>query len=142
MLHNQSRDPAPLVCSKAAISYKRHRLQPELGHGPLPLHMDVRRFPAVGTEENEAVRSLTKYGRHKAISSRTCFHTQRKDFTQKREKCLLKPNAGTAQGSRIAPAPALALFPGQHKGSFCVHNPGLRRTSSTAEPSLSLVTGA
>jgi hypothetical protein len=25
--------------------------------------------------------------------SRTWFHTQRKDFTQKREKWLLKPNA-------------------------------------------------
>jgi hypothetical protein len=45
MLYHQSCDPAELVCSKAAIGHECHRLQPELGHGPLPLHMDVRRFP-------------------------------------------------------------------------------------------------
>ena len=86
VLHNQSRDPAPLVCSKAAISYKRHRLPPELGHGPLPLHMDVRRFPAVGTEENEAVRSLTKYGRHKAVLLAHMFpHSEERFYAEKRK---------------------------------------------------------
>jgi len=34
-----------------------------------------------------------KYGRHRAAFWHTCFYTQRKDFTQKREKWLLKPNA-------------------------------------------------
>jgi hypothetical protein len=51
VLHNKSRDTANLVCSKAAIGHKRHRLQPELGHVPITLHMDVRRFPAVGAEK-------------------------------------------------------------------------------------------
>ena len=55
VLLNQSRDPAHLRCTKATIGHERHRLQPELGHGPLPLHMDVRRFPAIGAEENETV---------------------------------------------------------------------------------------
>ena len=67
MLHYKSRDTADLVCAKAAIGYKRYWLQPELGYGPLPLHMDVRRFPAVGAEENETVRALTKYSRHRAV---------------------------------------------------------------------------
>ena len=66
MLHYKSRDPADLVCAKTTIGHERHRLQPEFGHGPLPLHMDVRRFSAVGAEENETVRSITKYGRHRA----------------------------------------------------------------------------
>jgi hypothetical protein len=66
VLHNKARDTAHLVCSKAAIGHERYRLQPELGHVSLTLHMDVRRFPTVGAEENEIVRSLTKYGRHRA----------------------------------------------------------------------------
>src|SRR5438094_3677816 len=53
VLHHQSRDTVDLVCSKATIGRERHRLQPELGHVPLTLHVDVGRFPAVGTEENE-----------------------------------------------------------------------------------------
>src|SRR5713101_6415935 len=44
VLHNKPRDPADLVCSKATIDHECHRLQPELGHVPLTLHMDVRRF--------------------------------------------------------------------------------------------------
>jgi hypothetical protein len=91
--HHKSRDTADLVCPKAMIDYECHRLQPELGHGPLPLHMDVRRFPAVGAEENEPIRSITKYGRHRATFLAHMFYTQRKDFTQKRAKWLLKPNA-------------------------------------------------
>jgi hypothetical protein len=30
VLHHKSRDTANLVCSKAAIGHKRHRIQPEL----------------------------------------------------------------------------------------------------------------
>jgi len=67
VLHHKSRDTTHLMGSKATIGYERHWLQPELGHGPLPLHMDVRRFPAVGAEENETVRALTKYSRHRAV---------------------------------------------------------------------------
>ena len=93
MLHHKSRDPAHLVCSKATIGHEHHRLQPELGHGPLTLHVDVRRFPTVGTEENETMRSLTKYGRHRAAFLARMFYTRRKAFTQNREKQLLKPNA-------------------------------------------------
>jgi hypothetical protein len=66
VLHHKSRDPTDLVCAKTAIGHECYRLQPELGHGPLPLHVDVRRFPAVGAEEDETVRSITKYGRHRA----------------------------------------------------------------------------
>src|SRR4029450_13476683 len=53
VLHHKSRAPADLVGAKTTIGHERHRLQPELGHGPLPLHMDVRRFPAVRTEKDE-----------------------------------------------------------------------------------------
>lgn len=53
MFYNKSRDTANLVCSKAAIGHKRHRLQPQLGHVPFTLHMDVRRLPAVRAKENE-----------------------------------------------------------------------------------------
>ena len=66
MLYNKPRDPAELVCSKTMIGHKRHRLPPELGHAPLTLHVDVRRFSPVGTEENATKQSLTKYGRHRA----------------------------------------------------------------------------
>jgi hypothetical protein len=66
VLYHKARDTAHLVCAKAMIGHKRPRLQPELGHGPLPLHMDVRRFSAVGAEEDEAVRAITKYRKHKA----------------------------------------------------------------------------
>jgi hypothetical protein len=64
VLYNKSREPAELVCSKATIGQERHWFQPELGHGPLPLHVDVQRFPSVGTDENETIWSLTKNGRH------------------------------------------------------------------------------
>jgi hypothetical protein len=86
VLYNQSHDPAHLVCSKAAIGYKRHRLQPKLGHGPLPLHVDVRRFPAVGAEENEAVRSITKYGRRRAVLLAHVFpHSEERFYAEKRK---------------------------------------------------------
>jgi hypothetical protein len=83
MLHHQSCDPAELVCSKAAIGHECHRLQPELGHGPLPLHMDVRRFPAVGTEEDETIRSVTQYGRHRAtFLARMFLHSKKRFYAE------------------------------------------------------------
>ena len=86
MLYNKSRDTAHLVCSKAAIGHERHRLQPELGHGPLTLHMDVRRFPAVGAEENETIRSITKYGRHRAAFLAHMFlHLEERFYAEKRK---------------------------------------------------------
>jgi hypothetical protein len=86
VLHNKSRDTANLVCSKAAIGHKRHRLQPELGHGPLPLHVDMRRFPAVGAEEDETVWSVTKYGRHRAAFLAHMFlHSEERFYAEKRK---------------------------------------------------------
>ena len=86
MLHNKSRHPAELVCSKAAIGHERHRLQPKLGHVPLTLHVDVRRFPTVGTEENETIRSITKYGRHRAAFLVPMFlHSEERLYAEKRK---------------------------------------------------------
>jgi hypothetical protein len=86
VLHNKPRDTADLVCSTATIDHECHRLQPELGHGPLPLHMDVRRFPAVGAEENETVRSITKYGRHRAALLAHMFpHAEERFYAEKRK---------------------------------------------------------
>ena len=94
MLHNQSRDPAHLMCAKATIGHKRYRLQPEFGHRPLPLHMDVRRSP------RSELKKMKLYGPSRSTVGiephclHTCFYTQRKDFTQNRKKWLLKkPNA-------------------------------------------------
>jgi hypothetical protein len=99
VLHNQSRDPAHLVCAKAAIGYKRHRLQPELSHGPLPLHVDVRRFPAVGAEENEAVRSITKYSRHRAVLLAYMFpHSEEGFYAEKRKVATDTERCGSATG--------------------------------------------
>ena len=93
MLHNESRDTAYLVCAKAAIGYERHRLQPELSHGPLPLYVDVRRFPTVGAEENETVWSLTKYGRHRAALLVHMFlYSDERFYAEKRKVATLKPN--------------------------------------------------
>jgi hypothetical protein len=86
MLHYQSCDPAELVCAKATIGHECHRLQPELDHGPLPLHVNVRRFP------RSELKKMKLYGPSRStvgIEPRfwhTCFYTQRKDFTQKRKK--------------------------------------------------------
>ena len=86
MVHHQSRDPAHLVCAKAVISHERHRLQPKLGHVPLTLHMDVRRFSAVGTEENEAIRSIMKHGRHRAtFLARIFLHSKKRFYAEQRE---------------------------------------------------------
>jgi hypothetical protein len=86
VLYNKSRDPAELVCSKATIGHERHWFQPELGHGPLPLHVDVRRFPTVGTEENETIWSLTKYGRHRAaFLARMFLHSKKRFYAEQRE---------------------------------------------------------
>ena len=86
MLHHKSCDTAALVCSKATIDHECHRLQPELGHVPLMLHVDVRRFPAVGTEENETIRSITKYGRHRAaFLARMFLHSEKRLYAEKRK---------------------------------------------------------
>ena len=93
MLYNKSRDPAELVCSKATIGHERHWLQPELGHGPLPLYMDVRWFPTVRAEENETVWSLTKYGRHRAALLVHMFlYSDERFYAEKRKVATLKPN--------------------------------------------------
>ena len=97
MLHNKSRDTAHLVCAKAAIGRERHWLQPELGHRPLPLHMDVRRFPTVGTEENETVWSLTKYGRHRAtLLARMFLDSTKRFYAEKREVATKAERRGSA----------------------------------------------
>ena len=86
MLHNKPCNTAELVCSKAPIDHECHRLQPELGHGPLPLHMDVRRFPAVGAEENETIRSITKDGRHRiAFLTHMFLHSEERFYAEKRK---------------------------------------------------------
>jgi hypothetical protein len=86
MLHHESRDTADLVCSKATIGHERHRLQPEFGHGSLPLHVNVRRFPAVGAEEDETVWSITKYGRHRAaFLAHMSLHSEEGFYAEKRK---------------------------------------------------------
>src|SRR5207244_3161404 len=102
VLHHKSRDPAHLVCSKAAIGHERHRLQPELGYGPLPLHMDVRRFPAVGAEKNETVRSVTKYGRHRAaLLVHMSLYSEERLYAEKRKVATEAERwASGAAGSR------------------------------------------
>ena len=86
MLHNQSRDPAHLMCAKATIGHERYWLQPKFGHRPLPLHMDVRWFPAVGAEEDETVRSITKYGRHRAALLAPMFRHSEERFYAEQKK--------------------------------------------------------
>ena len=94
MLHNQSRDPAHLMCAKATIGHKRYRLQPEFGHRPLPLHMDVRRFPMVGAEEDETVRSITKYSRHRAaLLAHMFLYSEERFYAEQKKWLLKKPNA-------------------------------------------------
>jgi hypothetical protein len=91
MLHNKPHDPTDLALSEAAIGYKRHRIEPELGHLPLTLHVDVRRFSTVGTEEeNETVRSIPMHGGHMAVYrahmilySRTTFYGEKRQGATK-----------------------------------------------------------
>jgi hypothetical protein len=86
MLYNKSCDPADLMCSKATIGHERHRLQPEFGHIPLMLHVNVRRFHTVGTEENETIRSITQYGRHRAtFLARMFLHSKKRFYAEQRE---------------------------------------------------------
>jgi hypothetical protein len=94
MLHHQSRDPAHLMCATATSGHERYRLQPEFRHRSLPLHMDVRRFPTVGAEEDETVRSIAKYSRHRAIllaymflySEERLYAEQKKVATEEAER--------------------------------------------------------
>ena len=104
MLHNKSRDPAQLVYAKATIGHERHRFQPELGHVPLPLYVDVRRFPAVGAEENETIRSITKYGRHRAALLVHMFlYSEERFYAEKRKVATeAERRASAAAGSRSA----------------------------------------
>src|SRR6266496_4189185 len=103
MLYNKSRDPAELVCSKATIGHERHWFQPELGHGPLPLHVDVRRFPTVGTEENETIWSLTKYGRHRAaFLARMFLHSKKRFYAEQREVATKAECGAHLRGGRRA----------------------------------------
>src|SRR5262245_45753482 len=119
MLPHKPCDTAHLVGSKAAIGHKRHRLQPELGHGPLPLHMDVRRFSAVGAEENETVWSLTKYGRHRAVLlAHMCPHSEERFYAEKRK--VATEGRGRDAGYPTPPAPIPACgttAPGSCLGS-------------------------
>jgi hypothetical protein len=90
VLYNKSRDPAEFVCAQATIGHKRHRLQPELGHVPLTLHVDVRWLPTVGTEEDETIRSITKYGRHRAAFLARMFLYSKKRFYAKQREVATK----------------------------------------------------
>jgi hypothetical protein len=48
------------------------------------LHVNVRRFPAVGAEENETVRSITQYGRHRAAFLAHMFlHSEERFYAEK-----------------------------------------------------------
>jgi hypothetical protein len=102
VLHNQSRDPAHLMCAKATIGHERYRLQPEFGHRPFPLHMDVRRFPTVGAEEDETVRSIAEYSRHRTAllaymflySEERLYAEQKKVATEEAERWR-SPAAGS-----------------------------------------------
>jgi len=110
VLHNKPRDTADLVCSKATIDHECHRLQPELGHGPLPLHMDVRRFPAVGAEENETIRSITKYGRHRAAFLAHMFlHSEERFYAEKRKVATEGRDRSAARTTLGGEFPTLAL---------------------------------
>ena len=110
MLPNKSRNPAELVCAQAAIGHERHRFQPELGHGPLPLHVDVRRFATVGTEENETVRFLTKESRYRAtFLARIFLHSKKRFYAEQREV------ATKAERSRCAAPTAGARQLGSNK---------------------------
>jgi hypothetical protein len=105
VLHNQSRDPAHLMCAKATIGHECYWLQPEFGHRPVPLHMDVRWFTTVGAEEDEIVRSITKYSRHRAAllahmflySEERFYAEQKKVATKEAERCgSAAPESGSA----------------------------------------------
>jgi hypothetical protein len=110
VLHNKPRDTADLVCSTATIDHECHRLQPELGHGPLPLHMDVRRFPVVGAEENETIRSITKYGRHRAAFLAHMFlHSEERFYAEKRKVATEGRDRSAARTTLGGEFPTLAL---------------------------------
>jgi hypothetical protein len=86
MLPDQPHDPTDLVRSEATIDYERYRIEPELGHRPLPCHVDVRRFATVGTEENETVRSIPKHGGHNAVYRVMRVVVLKKDILRRKEK--------------------------------------------------------
>ena len=85
MVPHQPHDPTGLVLSEAMIGHERYRIEPELGHRPLPYHMDVRRFSTVGTEENVTVRSIPKHGGHKAVYLAMRVVVLKKDILRRKE---------------------------------------------------------
>jgi hypothetical protein len=106
VLYNKSCDPADLVCSKAPVGHKRRLLQPELGYGLLTLHVDVRRFPTVGTEENETIWSLAKYGRHRAAFLARMFLYSKKRFYAEQREVATKAERTKFSGAALCAASA------------------------------------
>jgi len=102
VLHHKPRDTANLVYAKATIGHERNRLQPELGHLPLPLHMDVWRFPVVGAEQNETVRSIMKCGRHTtALLAHMWPHSEERFYAEKRNVATEAEPLGHHMGRSI-----------------------------------------
>jgi hypothetical protein len=123
VLHHKSRDPTDLVCAKTAIGHECYRLQPELGHGPLPLHVDVRRFPAVGAEEDETVRSITKYSRHRAaLLAHMFLHPEERLYAEQKKVANeeAERRASAAPGSRSAAEAGGRRLVGSRAGASAV----------------------
>jgi hypothetical protein len=68
VLSYKPRNTAELVRSEAAIGHKRYRFQPELGHLPIALHVDMRWLSAIRTEKNETIGTNLENRRHRALS--------------------------------------------------------------------------
>ena len=86
MLPDQPHDPTDLVRSEATIGHERNWIEPAFGHRPLPCHADVRRFAAVGTEENETVRSIPKHSGHNAVYLAMRVVVLKKEILRRKEK--------------------------------------------------------
>src|SRR3954468_4160377 len=67
---DQSLDPHDLTTAEALTVLESNRLQPELCDLVLAFHMDVRRLVPISCIEEKPVRSRTKNGRHRGLSSR------------------------------------------------------------------------
>jgi hypothetical protein len=64
MLDDEPRDCVQFVSCESSIFRKCNWPEPELGNLSISLYMNVRRFLAIGTEEDEAVWSVDQYRRH------------------------------------------------------------------------------
>ena len=62
---NQTRDPVQLVFRKAAVLGECDRIEPEFSNTQIEFHMDMDRLASIGTEENKAIRSLSKDSWHR-----------------------------------------------------------------------------